>query len=315
MFEFEVGFRRFALHKSLVSRASPALTALMENGMRESQERYASIPDVDEITFARFAEFVYTGDYNTPQPIRRQEALKPSQSFETTQGKENMHRMDAQEVAAEPEPLPEPVYDVVDVPQVSEEHIDADIWASSVLSAKDKKKKKRRESAIVVRDDRPSSKLPSFAFDVVIVTPLPTTSSITHYGDIGRNDYTAVFFCHAKLYVLAEKYGVEHLKSLSRDRLNKSFINYEQASEPSADIPGLLRYVFEHTPERQAWDADEQTIKSPRALPRDMLQDICVRFAANNTETLVLSPAFHSLLRDGGSFVEMYFESVTERLT
>jgi hypothetical protein len=37
--------------------------------MRESMERVASIPDVDEETFNRFVEFLYTGDYNSPQPV------------------------------------------------------------------------------------------------------------------------------------------------------------------------------------------------------------------------------------------------------
>lgn len=51
--------------------------------MRESQERLASIEDVDETTFARFAEYLYTGDYNTLQPVRSQETFETIQSFET----------------------------------------------------------------------------------------------------------------------------------------------------------------------------------------------------------------------------------------
>jgi hypothetical protein len=66
--DFEVGRRRFAVHKLLVSRASPTLFALVENKMRESMERVATIPDVDEETFTRSVEFLYTGDYNSPTP-------------------------------------------------------------------------------------------------------------------------------------------------------------------------------------------------------------------------------------------------------
>jgi hypothetical protein len=283
----------------------------MENGMRESQERLASIPDVDEATFARFAEFVYTGDYNTPQPVRRQEVLKRVQGSETNDNRDNMHEVGYQKAPTEPEPEPEPTYDA---PQASEEYIESDPWGGFALSTKDKKRRKQRESAIAVIDKRPSSKLPGLNLDVAIESPLPTSSSIRYHDSTDRNDYTGVFFCHAKLYVLAEKHGIGRLKKLSSDRLNKSFIHYEQAPEPSADIPGLLRYVFEHTPERQTWHMGEQTTHSPSDLRTDTLQNICVRFAANNTETLVLSPAFHSLLRDGGSFVGMYFESVTGRL-
>jgi hypothetical protein len=77
---------------------------------------------------------------------------------------------------------------------------------------------------MAVRYNRPSSKLPGLDLDVAIVPPLPTSSSIRRHDNTDRNDYSAVFFCHAKLYVLAEKYGVENLKKLSSvtERLARS---------------------------------------------------------------------------------------------
>lgn len=305
-FEFEVGFQRFAVHKSLVSRISPALSALVKNGMRESQERLASIPDVDEATFARFVEFMYTGDYNAARLLRNQEALGSIHGIEKDIEED---RLSAQEVAVELKPdLPS------DAPPAPEEPADIDEWGGFGVSKKDKKRTKQRDSAIAIRHNRSTLKLPQLDLDIAVVSPLPTSSLITHHDSTDRNDYTAVFFCHAKLYVLAEKYGVEHLKRLSSNRLNKAFIHYEHAPDPSADIPGLLRYVFEHTPERQGWYIEGQTSQSLRNSPMDALQELCVRFAANNTETLVLSPAFHLLLRDGGSFVGMYVDCVAKRL-
>lgn len=300
MFEFEIGSRKFALHKSLVSRLSPALSALMENGMRESQDRFASIPDVDEATFARFAEYLYTGDYNTLQPVRSQETLETIRGFETANCEDNIHALEAREAPAEPEPAP--LYE------------ESDSWGALKLSAKDKKRRRERECAIAIRHNRSSSKLPGLVLDVSVVPPFPTSSLIGRHDNTDQTDYTAVFFCHAKLYVLAEKYGVEHLKKLSSDRLSKSFIHYEHATKPSANIPGLLRYVFNHTPERQGSDIEGQTSEGLTDSRTDILQDICVRFAANNTDALVLSPAFHRLLRDGGSFVEMYIDYVARRL-
>lgn len=304
IFEFEIGFRKFALHRSLMSRVSPALCALMKNGMRELQERIASISDVDEATFARFAEFIYTGDFNAPPLVRSQEALETVPNNETNNDKDNTHAPDIQEAPPEPEPP-------LDVPA---EPVELDPWEGSYMSKKDKKKRKQKESAMVIRHERLTSKLPQPDLDVAVILPLPTSSTVDHQDGTEQNDYTAVFFCHAKLYVLAETYGVEQLKKLSSDRLNKSFIHYEQSLEPSANIPGLLRYVFENTPERRSWCMEEQSGQELDESRTDTLQDICVRFAANNTETLMLSPAFRSLLRDGGSFVEMYFESVAERL-
>ena len=73
-FESEVGSQKFAVHKSLVelSRTSPTLSALFKNGMRESQPRSASIPDVDEATFARFVEFMFTSDYSAAKLMQNQ---------------------------------------------------------------------------------------------------------------------------------------------------------------------------------------------------------------------------------------------------
>jgi hypothetical protein len=303
-FEFEVGFQRFAVHKSLVTRISLTLSALVKNGMRDSSEKLASRPDVDEATFARFVEFMYTGDYNAAKLLRNQEALRGNQNAETDLGKEGSS---AQEVVVGLEPNPP-----FGAPPATEEPADFDEWGGFGMSKKDKKRLKQRDSAMSIRPDRPTPKLPQLDLDVAVVSPLPTSSLLDHHDSADGSDYTALFFCHAKLYVLAEKYGVEHLKKLCSDRLNRSFVHYEHTPSPSADIPGLLRYVFKHTSERHGWCIEGQTCQS---LQMDTLQELCVRFAANNTETLVLLPSFHQLLHDGGSFVGMYVDCVAKRLT
>jgi hypothetical protein len=56
--------RCFTVHKILVSKISAPLAAMMEGGMREAQEGAATLKDVEVATFARFAEFAYTGNYN-----------------------------------------------------------------------------------------------------------------------------------------------------------------------------------------------------------------------------------------------------------
>lgn len=305
IFEFEVGSQTFAVHKSLVSRTSSTLSALVKNGMRESQERSASIPDVDEATFARFVEFMYNGDYNAAKLLRNQQSLGSIQDIKVDTQEDGSY---VREAAVELEPdLP------LDAPPVTEEPADLDGWGGFGMSRKDKKKAKKSTSAVSIRHSTP--KLPQLDLDAFLVPPLPTSSLIDQHDSADQNDYTAVFFCHAKLYVLAEKYGIEHLKRLSSDRLNKSFVHYQDAPDPSADIPGLLRYVFEHTPERQECYTGSASGQSLRDSSIDTLQELCVRFAANNTETLVLSPAFHLLLRDGGSFVAMYVECIAKRLT
>jgi hypothetical protein len=55
------------VHEAAVAQQSPALAALMQGEMSESIAGEARWEDVDKGTFARFIQFVYTGDYSAPQ--------------------------------------------------------------------------------------------------------------------------------------------------------------------------------------------------------------------------------------------------------
>lgn len=201
---------------------------------------------------------------DTLQPVRSQETLETIRGFETANCEGNIHALEVREAPAEPEPAP--LYQ------------ESDSWGALKLSTKERKRRRERECAIATRHNRSSSKLPGLVLDVSVVPPFPTSSLIGRHYNTDQTDYTAVFFCHVKLYVLAEKYGVERLKKLSSDCLSKSFIHYEHATKPSVDIPGLLRYVFNHTPERRGGDIEGQTRERLTDSRADILQDICVPF-------------------------------------
>ncbi|MCJ1286972.1 hypothetical protein MMC26_006319 [Xylographa opegraphella] len=51
------------IHTALVAEQSPALGNLVTGIMEEGQTGRVTFDDVDEDTFARFAQFVYMGDY------------------------------------------------------------------------------------------------------------------------------------------------------------------------------------------------------------------------------------------------------------
>lgn len=277
--------------------------------MRESRENFATILDVNEVTFARFVEFVYTGDYNSPQPERVHEVSTSTQGFnnktsaQTTAAKIPPH---AYQAPAEPDEEP-PLEAVPELPEP-----DFDPWGTFARTRKDKKKQKQMAEVQTPSCDQKRSKLPDPDISVAVTCPLSTSSKIRR-NIIGHNEYTAVFFCHAQLYVLGEKYDVKPLKVLSSERLSRSFRHYERAETPSPDFPGLVRYIFEHTPERITYDVGGESCQSPHKLSEDILQQICVHFAANNFESLILSSGFCHLLREGGLFVEMFVAHVAER--
>ncbi|KAK5456538.1 hypothetical protein LTR55_012062, partial [Exophiala xenobiotica] len=67
VFRFQVAGQAnaFVLHADLASRHSPVLHTLMHRRMRESQENWMHLNNVDGDTSTRFSEFIYGGDYNS----------------------------------------------------------------------------------------------------------------------------------------------------------------------------------------------------------------------------------------------------------
>lgn len=95
--------------------------------------------------------------------------------------------------------------------------------------------------------------------------------------------------------------------------MDRSFRHYERAETPAADLLNLVRYVVEHIPERTTSDVEEKFCQKVHPPSEDTLQQICMHFATNNFESLILSSGFCHLLRKGGLFVEMIFAHVAGR--
>lgn len=65
MTKFAVGIfgKQMLLHTVLVAEQSLALDSMVNGPMKGAQNKVVNWNDVDEQTFALFAEFVYTGEY------------------------------------------------------------------------------------------------------------------------------------------------------------------------------------------------------------------------------------------------------------
>ena len=64
-----------------------------------------------------------------------------------------------------------------------------------------------------------------------------------------QENYTEVFLSHARLYVFAEKYDIQPLKKLSRQKLQHTLAIYTLYPERVGDITTLLKYVYVNTAE------------------------------------------------------------------
>ncbi|KAK2134297.1 hypothetical protein NOF04DRAFT_1317639 [Fusarium oxysporum II5] len=151
-FKFIVGPQRteFTIHSALVGHQSPALLVLVNGQFKESSDCSVKWDDIDEIVFTSFWQFVYTGDYDTPEPL-------PPATTTSSKGKEEAHNPD--EPLAETTFSNEPVEKTPTVDEVymstfeeesvaaaeptSEDYIEAKppaTWYLSLIRIKKKKK-------------------------------------------------------------------------------------------------------------------------------------------------------------------------------
>lgn len=80
------------------------------------------------------------------------------------------------------------------------------------------------------------------------ISPPPTFVSSHEKNADEREDYTRVFLCHAKLYVLACTYTISGLKKVAGYRLYatlKEFVLYRTSRRQ--DVICVARYIFDNT--------------------------------------------------------------------
>ena len=184
----------------------------MINGhLSEAKQGFALLEDVDEGTFVRFVRWTYSKDYPAPE-YAWAEAGEEEDSPE----------------GSKTEAIPKEI------------STSDDLLAS--LSSVAKKKKKKKSSSTLN-----SSLKESFIsqYDYWSSDLMPGPRSNMH----PREDYTEVLLSHARLYVFAEKYDIQPLKKLSRQKLQHTLAIYTLYPERVGDITTLLKYVYANTSE------------------------------------------------------------------
>ena len=116
-----------------------------------------------------------------------------------------------------------------------------------------------------------------------------------------EEDYTEVFLGHARMYVFAEKYDIEPLKTLALLKLHRTLSIFTLFRERVGDIITLLKYVYANTAE--AVDGNEDT--------RTML----AHYVGCEIETLIKDGEIKDLMLDNGDmlgdFLKMFALSVS----
>ena len=300
-FTFEVVGGRFEVYRVLVARKSRALEAMMENGMKESLKGVAPLEDTDVPTFARFAEFIISGDYTPAEPEQASLSPRCGSDQSSEQHEEVEQDVNANEVLQSPHSPPS---------EDNKENEDDDFGFNSFRSKKGKNRsvlKSRKKSYLWGMEDDvsqpPSPQSPakphnllSPTDDVIIKQPLPTSSMFVPNGNWSL-DYLPLLLSHAQLYVFADTYEIQDLQNLSARRLDEALGVFEFDSTCPTNIAELLKYVYDNTPERES--------------KTDVLRTIVTNFVARNINSLIHSGSFRELIRNGGSIALEVLTKVT----
>lgn len=262
------------LHAALVSQHSPTLDRLMNGEMLEAKQGTADFGDIDEVTFVRFSEWLYTGQYSIVSP-RGQGSENGVEDHHHTKSipwnyglnakarrkKEKQMKWDGTWKGRVTEDM------IEEVPQYE--------WApNTAFSTKGHKKQEVWKTFT-----RQSAYNPSAP---------PRSNTTGCYPD--RTDD---FLGHAKLYCFADKYGILPLQELCLNSLKMCLIECECQESQVLGIVDLIAYTINNTPATSVEEAET-------------LRSVVLDFAVIVFETLTQNKAFKELLAmDNGLAAEL----------
>ncbi|GMG25948.1 unnamed protein product [Aspergillus oryzae] len=125
----------------------------------------------------------------------------------------------------------------------------------------------------------------------------PLSYSSWSWGNTQLNeDFTPVFLGHARLYVLADKYGIESLTQLVLEKLKQTLNDFKLSAANVTDIIELVRFTYAHTPRL--------------ATGRNELRTLVMMFIISSIGQIGETESFQELLGDGGDFVVDFWQIV-----
>jgi hypothetical protein len=113
-----------------------------------------------------------------------------------------------------------------------------------------------------------------------------------------KQDYTGVFLAHARLYIFADKYGIESLESLSLHKLHATLKSFTLSRARVGDILKLARYAYENGSDYK----------------RNKLRALVSEYIACEIDTIGETERFLALMEGGGLFVRDFWKLVRKNL-
>ncbi|KAL9033704.1 MAG: hypothetical protein Q9180_005805 [Flavoplaca navasiana] len=280
-FKFIVEGRAFYLHAALVSHYSKPLDVLMNGEMSEAQKGSATIEDVEEDTFGRFAEWLNKG-YYTPKEAFTHPVVNDGEAEKSDESVPSEHDF----APSHPEPPvlkpPHAPFGRWTMPQRSEGSTNSKKNASwnSIMSSRSQLRESFINREAIIRQQIPH--------------PRPNQSP--------EEDHTNVFLSHAELYVFAEQFDIQTLRTLALANLQTALAIFTLHEERTGDIITLLRYAYANTSDRSGGVEDLRTL----------LRD----YVGYEMDILMKDDEFRDLMiADGGALLGDFMTMVMKRIS
>ncbi|KAM0373558.1 hypothetical protein ACHAPY_009221 [Fusarium culmorum] len=298
-FKFLIGpdQTEYTIHSALVAHQSSVLSAMVNGSFRESSEYCVKWGDIDEIVFNSFWQFVYTGDYDNPEPLMPKEVTleeeepkpndcqqppavpildepaedEPIDLAELEVAAMEVAAMEAaamEAAAMEAAAMEQAIADAEELPTEPESVEEA---APGDIPSPSAKKEMKTKTAVVRKT--------SLWIDFLFFWDCP--SEPLDFDDTLR-DFANPLVHHAKVYTLADRYAVGTLMEISHNRLHLSLTDHPVSKEANGDVVELVRYAFEE-------------------LVPDRLRDLVVHYIAYVVEHLWKVEEFQELVGTHGS--------------
>ncbi|KAJ5948634.1 hypothetical protein N7454_001941 [Penicillium verhagenii] len=281
-FTFLVGpdKKGFVVHKAAFARLSKPLNALINGKMIEAKTGRADWSDTDVDTFTRLCEFAYLKDYQPPSYRPIQHWPPPPEAVEVAKKKKHSAHIELMaklRSARRHKKMHFGDY-IPPTKHVQSSYFELPLKERGSLSQKLRDSFKENTSA----------------------TPHPTCYLAYNFAPPKNTwfwqDFTDVLVEQARLYVLADKYGIEPLCELVLFKLVETLQSFKLYHTGVNGVVEFVRFVYNNTRPDYGNNVDP-------------LRNLVVRYVVSVVGQIGEQRAFKRLLNEGGAFVTDFWQT------
>ena len=178
-------------------------------------------------------------------------------------------------------------------------HVDEDFGWGTWSTKKDKKKKTTGQSSSLKGSLRESFIM---QHDLLSSGHTLDPSIPGPRGNVApEEDYTEVFLGHARMYVFAEKYDIQPLKTLALLKLHRTLSIFTLFPERIGDIMTLLKYVYANTAETVDGNED--------------IRPMLAHYIGTEMETLSKDGEIKDIMLDNGEMLGDFLKMFASRVS